>query len=183
MKQQSEISYGFCHCGCGERTNLATQNQTKYGHIRGEPFRYIRGHNHRRSPVAYVEQDCGFETPCWIWQRGLQKDGYGRMKSWGIDLCAHRVYYERAKGPIPEGLQIDHLCRTRACVNPEHLEPVTCAENTRRGANTKLVLEQVKEIKRLVKTGEMTLEQIAERFGVSRPAISLIKSGKRWVGA
>lgn len=45
---------------------------------------------------------------------------------------AHRFSYERAVGPIPAGLQIDHLCRVRACVNPAHLEPVTCGENVRR---------------------------------------------------
>lgn len=46
---------------------------------------------------------------------------------------AHRVYYEARFGPIPAGLQLDHLCRNRGCVNPDHLEPVTCRENLMRG--------------------------------------------------
>ena len=48
-------------------------------------------------------------------------------------MPAHRYAYEELVGPIPEGLQLDHLCRNRSCVNPDHLEPVTCRENLRRG--------------------------------------------------
>lgn len=61
--------------------------------------------------------------------------GYGFIwsKPHGRSLQAHRVSWEIANGPIPEGLVIDHLCRNPSCVNPEHLEPVTVAENTRRG--------------------------------------------------
>lgn len=67
---------------------------------------------------------------CIKWTGALDRDGYGRV---GRDCdLAHRVAYEREFGPIPEGLEIDHLCRVRSCVNPEHLEPVTHAENMRR---------------------------------------------------
>ena len=52
-------------------------------------------------------------------------------------VLAHRVYYERHVGPVPEGLELDHLCRNPGCVNPEHLEPVTHAENIRRGYQAK----------------------------------------------
>src|SRR5208282_1570897 len=61
------------------------------------------------------------ETGCWIWMGSLHK-GYG----------PHRESYELAKGNIPAGLQLDHLCRQKTCVNPAHLEPVTCRENIRR---------------------------------------------------
>jgi Pyruvate/2-oxoacid:ferredoxin oxidoreductase delta subunit len=72
----------------------------------------------------YFIEDRGFRTPCWIWQGSINRKGYG----------PHRRYWERATGKkVPDGLEIDHLCRVRACVNPNHLEPVTHVENLTRG--------------------------------------------------
>ena len=73
---------------------------------------------------------------CWIWNGWIENNGYARFsvgqERWG----AHRWAYERYVGPIPQGLALDHLCRVRACVNPDHLEPVTWAENLRRSDKT-----------------------------------------------
>ena len=72
---------------------------------------------------------------CWNW-KGHKNDGYGRIGSGGHSgkqLSAHRLAYEILIGPIPEGLQVDHLCRNRACVNPHHMELVTIKENIMRG--------------------------------------------------
>lgn len=71
----------------------------------------------------------------WLWTGTLQPEGYGRIGKAGRPIGAHRLSYETFVGPIPEGLHIDHLCRIPRCVNPVHLEPVTCAENMHRGTS------------------------------------------------
>jgi hypothetical protein len=78
-------------------------------------------------------------TPCVEWTGGRNSQGYGyvafRMGPRKVQSkSVHRMAYELLVGPIPEGKQLDHLCRNRACVNPEHLEPVTCQVNLLRGA-------------------------------------------------
>jgi hypothetical protein len=71
---------------------------------------------------------------CWVWVGAITKStGYGKVKLNGRPKDAHRASYEMHIGPVPAGLEIDHLCRNRPCVNPAHMEPVTRGENTRRG--------------------------------------------------
>lgn len=79
---------------------------------------------------AKVEKTDG----CWLWRGNLSPAGYGQTYSPATrqTALAHRITYQALVGPIPEGLVLDHLCRTPACCNPAHLEPVTGEENFRR---------------------------------------------------
>lgn len=70
---------------------------------------------------------------CWLWSAAVSSHGYGVFYDGERLRPAHRMSYELFVGPIPDALQIDHLCRVRSCVNPAHLEPVTQQENFRRG--------------------------------------------------
>lgn len=72
------------------------------------------------------------ESGCWIWSDALSTGGYGQYWTGDKAVMAHRYSYEKAGNDIPNGMEIDHLCRVRCCVNPAHLEPVTRAENMRR---------------------------------------------------
>ena len=69
---------------------------------------------------------------CWLWTGRLEALGYARCRVDGERVYAHRYAYELEVGPIPDGMEIDHLCRVRHCVNPTHLEAVTHRENLRR---------------------------------------------------
>ena len=74
----------------------------------------------------------GKADECWIWEGPKDRGGYGKHSEQHAIIYAHRWSYEHFKGPIPAGFQIDHLCRNRACVNPDHLEAVTKKVNTLR---------------------------------------------------
>lgn len=69
---------------------------------------------------------------CWLWTGAKQSQGYGNVRVKKVYWRAHRLAYEELVGPIPNGKQLDHLCRVKNCVNPAHLEPVTAKENTQR---------------------------------------------------
>ena len=73
------------------------------------------------------------ENDCWPWEGTIDPAGYGRGSFGGVTAMAHRAVYLLIKGDIPQGFDLDHLCRNRRCVNPDHLEPVTHHENCRRG--------------------------------------------------
>lgn len=90
----------------------------------------------RRSDPAerfWSKVDKGADDECWLWTASTDGHGYGQFWNGERRMPTHRWAYEQARGPIPEGLQLDHLCRVRRCVNPDHLEAVTQAENIRRG--------------------------------------------------
>jgi hypothetical protein len=98
-----------CACGCG-----GTPPPGK---------RYLRDHHKWKSPVEYIEEDRGYITPCWIWQRSLSVQGYGMVRTTDGLRPAHRVLYERERGPIPADHWLPRRCGVRACVHPDHGEP------------------------------------------------------------
>lgn len=137
-------------------------------------MRFISGHNVHNNGADYVVNDAG----CWVWQKA-KWDGYGSLWKDGRHVKAHREYYENAKGPIPPGLQIDHLCRNPSCVNPDHLEAVSAMENVRRGVHTKLTADEVREIKRIGR--RESLRAVGSKFGVDLSTVCDILRGKTWV--
>ena len=134
---------------------------------------------------------------CWVWTAGTNKKGYGQFRIGPTVYLAHRVAYAQAKGPIPKGLLVRHMCpgthdkATRRCVNPDHLEPGTELDNgadkracgsgrgkvngTKNG-RAKLSDVQVAEIRRRHKAGEKQIE-LAREFGVSRNYVYELRKG------
>ena len=105
-----------------------------YGSSRVEPSteERFRAKVNTNGPESVSWDGAPLGSGCWLWTGKPAKNGYGVISVNNTDRYAHRLSYELHIGPIPDGLTIDHLCMVRLCVNPEHLEPVTRSENTRR---------------------------------------------------
>mgnify|MGYP001593694735 FL=1 len=88
-------------------------------------------------PLPESRQELG---PCWVWTAAVDSKGYGRFQLNRQNRIAHRVAFELRVGPIPSDLELDHLCRTRNCVNPEHMEAVTHLVNMHRGVAPTIAL-------------------------------------------
>lgn len=162
----------LCACGCGQPAPIAKRTRRDKGHVRGQPVQYILGHNTpAKSPVEYVAEDRGHDTPCWVWQRTINHCGYGMLNDAGKTRTAHRTYYERANGEVPHGLDLDHLCGVRACVNPDHLEPVTHHENVIRGWQRRCTDAVGLRAARL--SAGLSQRQLGALVGVKQTTISL----------
>jgi hypothetical protein len=119
---------GLCQCGCGGTTPVAPHSDRTKGWVIGEHKRFINGHNGRGkrffSLDAHVEEDHGYETPCWISLRS--PTSVRPFVRWeGRDVLLYRVVYERDRGEIPEGWHVHHLCEQGRCINPTHLEALS----------------------------------------------------------
>lgn len=111
--ERAGIPYGYCLCGCGERTQRAVRTNATLGHREGEPYFYRSGH--KKKSERWREQDCGFETPCWVWLLWRGQNGYGYMSRAGEQLLAHRVVFEERRGRSPRGCIYTTDAKTR-CV-------------------------------------------------------------------
>lgn len=120
-----------------------------------------------------------FKGECWVWPYAINSQGYGHMQINKKRHQAHKWLFESLKGKVPHKSELDHLCRNRACINPEHLQVVSHKENCRRGYNAKLTEEKVRAIKAMF--GTKTQGEIAKLYGVSRATIGYIFQGKRWL--
>lgn len=121
---------GVCLCGCGQPVPISKVTVLTTGIVKGGHVRYARGHDSRTRPPTYRVDP---QTGCWIWLGTRNRGGYGIAHKTGrSNRLAHRVMYERLRGPIPKGLEAHHRCGVRPCVNPDHIEWLTPREHGRR---------------------------------------------------
>lgn len=125
-------------------------------------------------------------TPCHLYQGRLYKNGYGHIKFKGIDYLAHILACEAKQSKKRENSKqvVRHLCDTAQCCNPEHLFFGTSQQNAidaiPHNRSRKLTVDQVKEIKLLLREGQMTNKEIASHYLISDSIISNIKTGRKW---
>lgn len=186
----NEIPYGYCHCGCGQKTNIATRTVKKYRAIQGEPRLFLPGHFARtqgKKPIlerfwSKVTIPADIDK-CWEWMAGQKNFGYGAFKGEGKTVQAHRFSWELANGPITDNSYVLHKCDNPKCVNPSHLYLGTHADNTRdmmdrkrysrgeRHHQSKLNQAMVADIREKAGKGQ-SFVSLAKEYGISRTTIA-----------
>lgn len=194
VETAQEIPYGYCHCGCGGKTTICKKTRPSRGHVKGEPLRYIHGHNGSGHLVERFWSKAGVTDPslCWMWRASKDHHGYGIFSYHGARTTAHRVAYELSSGPIPDGLSVCHTCDHPACVNPAHLFAATYAENMAdmraKGRGThgekhnfaKLSEKQVIDIRLKHSIGATTQKELAEEYAVHQTTIFAVVHRINW---
>jgi hypothetical protein len=124
---------------------------------------------------------------CWEWQGTRTANGYGTILGDGKRHYAHRVSYEIADGPIPEGLDVCHHCDNPPCINPAHLFLGTATDNARdmaakgrAGITSKITPAQAEEIRVRYRAGGILQRELAVEYGLSQPTVSEILSDVLW---
>lgn len=197
------ISYGYCQCGCGQKTTIASHTDNRHGAVKGQPRRYRPGHNNsqRTIPLAirfWRHVNIAGPDDCWEWQAGRDDKGYGHTEIDGHTVHAHRVAYELTVGPIPHHLFACHTCNNPSCCNPAHTYPGTNADNVHDAMiaetfsppphfigtqhhSAKLTEDQVRQIREQYADGTQNQYQLAATFGVTKRAIWAIIHRKTWI--
>lgn len=139
--QPKPAEYGLCRCGCGQLAPMADRTRSARGQLKGEPIRFIKGHNTLGTGSTLEERlwpkiDMGAAQGqgCWWWTAYKDRKGYGKISVDSALRSAHRVVYELLIAPIPASMQLDHLCENKSCVSPDHLRVATAQENIARRA-------------------------------------------------
>jgi len=192
-----EVPFGYCHCGCGQRTNIAKEANRRKGHIAGQPMRFVRGHRARLPQFRptgprpgwlehFWEQAEPVEGPlatlCWRWTGAKYKNGYGKASVAGRTRYAHRLAYEEAIGEIPGRAQVNHLCDWKNCIATNHLVLGSHTINARDAAskgflNRKLRAGNVQEMRYLHREG-WALPALAEKFSIAPESVKRIVATK-----
>lgn len=202
----SNIPYGYCHCGCGNKTRIATKNRndTAFIQIKGQPLKYLRGHDRK---IAIEERfwskvnkngSIPSHVPhlgkCWEWTANISKFGYGNFYLKGDSGRSHRIAWRLTFGEIPDLMHVLHKCDNRKCVNPAHLFLGTEQDNSDdkfskgrhislKGEDNpihKLTTKQVNEIRQLFLSGSKTRKQLAEYYSVNVTTIAKIIRNESW---
>lgn len=201
----TQIPYGYCHCGCGQKTNVPNFTNRSIGYIKDVPVKYVSGHHSRYSKdqqamsfwnkVAITAND----DLCWEWQGALGNNGYGNKMWNGQYRKAHQIAWMYPDYVIPDGMIICHSCDNRKCCNPKHLFLGTYQDNTddmiakgrqaigdkvsnkgEKAGMHKLTNEQVIYIRERYAKGDISQKDLAKEMGMSKSMIGYIVNRNAW---
>lgn len=199
-----EIPYGYCHCGCGQQTKIASRSDSRKGWVKGQPMRFVYQHASTiKTPLEerfWPKVDKQDSDECWNWKGFLDRDGYGQISAGGVGsamLKAHRYSYELHYGINPGDKVVLHICDNPSCVNPAHLRMGTPSDNMKDcwdkgrsalrpsmpGAShplSTLTPEAAMQIRNAYETRDITQKELAEEFGVSKGNVYYVLTGKHW---
>lgn len=189
------VPYGICQCAaqCGQKTKIATKTSTADGVRKGEPNRFIRGHNTAMSLEEQIKRfwervKIGKPEECWPWTGG-KSNGYGILQFDGEVRYAHTVAWQLTHGAVPPPpLCVLHHCDNPPCCNPNDLFQGTKGDNMRDMAqkgrsggrpNARLTPKEARQAVELVASGTAQ-QDVAKRLGVTRQNISNVIGGRQY---
>lgn len=190
MPETQEIPYGYCHCGCGQKTVIAKETRANRGTIKGTPVHFCKGHTNRRPVKDRFLEKINKTDTCWLWLGEPDDRGYGVISDLGQRIKAHRFSWIFHNGPIPAGLCVLHKCDNPPCVNPDHLFLGTKGDNiqdckakgrTARGeshGSARLTSEQVIAIRNSFPA--IPKCRLARIYGVTETHIREIINREKW---
>lgn len=192
-----EVPYGYCHCGCGQKTSVARQTRTKQGIKKGEPRLFLPSHKVVHTIEHQIEafwdkvKITADDNQCWEWTAAKDRKGYGVTRIIK-KTAAHRFAWIFPDYVIPDGMYILHSCDNPSCCNPKHLFLGTAQDNmddkVKKGRQPradshprrKLSSSKVIEIRRRYANGETSFSRMAKEYGVHSSTIRLVISRKNW---
>lgn len=192
----SEIPYGYCHCGCGQKTTIATRTARQFNSIKGEPRKFIvhhgTGKSHTKSLDAFWSKVAitADDNQCWLWQGSVNRHGYGAHRVDRKRLSCHRIAWMYPNYIIPEGMFVCHSCDNPSCCNPKHLwigthqdnmndmkkkkrQSFVRAQGENHGLHT-LTNEQVANIRWSFEQGKVSIGELSEEYLCSKEHIRKI---------
>jgi len=129
------IPYGYCHCGCGQKTPIANRNRIERGIVKGQPLKFLAKHGNRLDDAYNLTSFwmqitiTADDNKCWEWQGHCDKNGYGKFRYEGKLRRCHQIAWSHPDYVISDGLWILHSCDNPTCCNPKHLFLGTAKDN------------------------------------------------------